>query len=213
MENAGEGESDATTLRYYRSPDATITTSDAQEGTDDVAVLSASATSEESISLTAPSSPGVYYYGACVEAVADESDTTNNCSTFVQITVREPPAAGKPDLVIPAVLAGSTVAGFPAGGSFQLSAVVTNYGDGASEATKLRYYRSTDATITSSDTSEGTDEVPGLAISRSSFHSVDLTAPSSPGTHYYGACVDAVPNESDTTNNCASVRVLVSEPE
>ena len=213
VENAGEGESEATTLRYYRSTDATITSSDTSEGTDDVGVLSASATSEESISLTAPS-PGTYYYGACVEAVTEESDTTNNCSTFVQVTVREPPAAGKPDLVIPAVLAGSSnVAGFPAGGSFRLSAVVQNYGDGASEATTLRYYRSTDATITSSDASEGTDAVPGLAISRSSGQFVDLTAPSSPGTYYYGACVDAVPNETDTTNNCASVWVRVSEPE
>ena len=34
VENAGERESEATTLRYYRSPNATITTSDAQEGTD-----------------------------------------------------------------------------------------------------------------------------------------------------------------------------------
>ena len=82
-------------LRYYRSTDETITSSDTSEGTDDVGVLSASATSEESISLTAPS-PGTYYYGACVEAVTDESDTTNNCSTFVRITVREPPTAGKP---------------------------------------------------------------------------------------------------------------------
>ena len=212
VKNSGDGASEATTLRYYRSTDETITSSDTSEGTDDVGVLSASATSEESISLTAPS-PGTYYYGACVEAVTDESDTTNNCSTFVRITVREPPAAGKPDLAIPAVLAGSTVAGFPAGGSFRLSAVVQNYGDGASEATTLRYYRSTDETITSSDTSEGTDAVPGLAISRSSGQFVELTAPSSPGTYYYGACVDAVPDESDTTNNCASVRVRVSELE
>ena len=211
VENSGDGAAEATTLRYYRSTDETITSSDTSEGTDDVGVLSASATSEESISLTAPS-PGTYYYGACVEAVTDESDTTNNCSTFVRIDVREPPTSGKPDLVIPAVLAGR-VAGFPAGGSFRLSAVVQNYGDGASEATTLRYYRSTDATITSSDTSEGTAAVPGLAISRSSLQSVDLTAPSSPGTYYYGACVDAVPNESDTTNNCSSVWVTVSEPE
>ena len=42
---------------------------------------------------------------------------------------------------------------------------------------------------------------------------MDLTAPSSPGTYYYGACVDAVPNESDTTNNCSSLPVTVSEPE
>ena len=212
VKNSGNEAAEATTLRYYRSTDATITSSDTSEGTDDVGVLSASATSEESISLTAPS-PGTYYYGACVEAVTDESDTTNNCSTSVRIDVREPPTAGKPDLIILGVLAGKHRGRFPAGGSFQLSAVVTNYGDGAAEATTLRYYRSTDATITSSDTSEGTDAVPGLAVSRSSFHSVDLTAPSSPGTYYYGACVDAVADESDTTNNCASVWVTVSEPE
>ena len=212
VENSGDGAAEATTLRYYRSTDETITSSDTSEGTDDVGVLSASATSEESISLTAPS-PGTYYYRACVEAVTDESDTTNNCSTFVRITVREPPTAGKPDLIIPAVLAGSTVAGFPAGGSFRLSAVVQNYGDGASEATTLRYYRSTDETITNSDVSEGTDAVPGLAVSGWSGQFVELTAPSSPGTYYYRACVDAVPNESDTTNNCASVWVRVSEPE
>ena len=212
VKNSGNEAAEATTLRYYRSTDATITSSDTSEGTDDVGVLSASATSEESISLTAPS-PGTYYYGACVEAVTDESDTTNNCSTSVRIDVREPPTSGKPDLIILGVLAGKHRGRFPAGGSFQLSAVVTNYGDGASEATTLRYYRSTDATITSSDTSEGTDAVPGLAISRSSGQSVDLTAPSSPGTYYYGACVDAVADESDTTNNCASVWVRVSEPE
>ena len=52
-------------------------------------MLSASGTSEQSISLTAPSSPATYYYGACVDA-ADESDTTNNCSDSVQVTVSEP---------------------------------------------------------------------------------------------------------------------------
>ena len=90
VSNAGAGESPATTLTYYQSTDATITTSDASVGTDDVDVLSASGTSEESISLTAPESPATYYYGACVDAVADESDTTNNCSDSVPVTVPEP---------------------------------------------------------------------------------------------------------------------------
>ena len=30
--------------------------------------------------MTAPSTAGTYYYGACVDAVAGESDTTDNCS-------------------------------------------------------------------------------------------------------------------------------------
>ena len=175
VENEGEGESEATTLRYYRSPNATITTADAQEGTDDVAVLSASATSEESISLTAPSSPGVYYYGACVEAVADESDTTNNCSISVRVTVPKPPTPGKPDLIVSGVwtTTSTLVPGFLPGADFRLWAVVKNSGDGAAEATTLRYYRSTDATITTADAEEGTDDVGVLSASATS-EEVDL---------------------------------------
>ena len=80
VRNDGDGSAAATTLRYYRSTDATITTADTQVGTDAVAQLAASGTSSESVSLTAPSTTGTYYYGACVDAVTDESDTTNNCS-------------------------------------------------------------------------------------------------------------------------------------
>ncbi len=46
--------------------------------------------SGEDIALTLPSSVGTYYYGACVEVVAGELDTTNNCSGSVAITVQQP---------------------------------------------------------------------------------------------------------------------------
>ena len=39
------------------------------------------------IRLTAPSTVGTYYYGACVDAVPGESDTANNCSSAVPVTV------------------------------------------------------------------------------------------------------------------------------
>ena len=98
-----------------------------------------------------------------------------------------------------------------AGESFTLSATVKNEGGGAAAAT-LRYYRSTDATIATSDTQVGTDAVAGLAAAGSN-QSVDLTAPATSGTYYYGACVDTVTGESDTTNNCSSsVTVTVPEP-
>ena len=87
VRNRGNGSSGSTTLRYYRSTDSTITTGDTEVGTDSVGGLSAAGSGDESISLTAPSSPGVYYYGACVEAVTGESDTTNNCSPAVVVTV------------------------------------------------------------------------------------------------------------------------------
>ena len=87
VHNQGAGQSAATTLRYYRSTDATITTGDTEVGTDAVSALAASSTSNQSISLTAPSIAGTYYYGACVETVSGESGTGNNCSSAVRVTV------------------------------------------------------------------------------------------------------------------------------
>ena len=207
VSNAGDGGSVATTLRYYRSTDATITTSDTAVGTDAVGVLGASGTSVQSISLAAPATAGAYYYGACVDAVADESDTTNNCSGSVTVDVEAPKY---PDLEVGTPTVSDTSP--ETGGSFTLSGTVSNAGDGGSVATTLRYYRSTDATISSSDTQVGTDAVWALAASGTSAESISLTAPSTAGTYYYGACVDAVTDESDTTDNCSSsvtVTVLV----
>ena len=210
VSNEGEGESAATTLRYYRSTDATITRSDTALGTAAIAGLAGSGSNSQSVELTAPSSPGTYYFGACVDPVTDESDTTNNCSDSVPVTVPVPEPK-RPDLVVTSPRVSDS--GPAAGAQFTLSATVRNDGEGTAAATTLRYYRSTDATITRSDTALETVAIAGLAGSGSSSQSVELTAPSSPGTYYYGACVDPVTDESDTTNNCStSVRVDVPEP-
>ena len=211
VRNAGDGESAATTLRFYQSTDETITTADAEAGTAAVGGLAASATSSESISLTAPSTAGTYYYGACVDAVTDESDTANNCAAGVQVTVPEPTPTTAPDLEVgaPTVNDNSPATGAP----FTLSATVRNAGDGESAATTLRFYQSTDETITTADAEAGTAAVGGLAASATSSESISLTAPSTAGTYYYGACVDAVTDESNTANNCAAgVQVTVPEP-
>ena len=90
VHNQGDEQAAATMLHYYRSNNATITASDTEVGTDAIGTLDASATSEASIALTAPTgiSPEVgIYYGACVASVSGESNTDNNCSTAVRITV------------------------------------------------------------------------------------------------------------------------------
>ena len=168
--------------------------------------LNASATSAESIGVTAPSTAGTYYYGACVDSVTDESDDTNNCSVAVTVTVGAAPA---PDLVVdtPTVSESSPAAG----DRFTLNATVRNQGNGESGSTTLRYYQSTDSTITTGDTSAGTDSVSRLNASATSAESIGVTAPSTAGTYYYGACVDSVTDESDDTNNC-SVAVPVTVP-
>ena len=144
------------------------------------------------------------------------------CAAFASCTAMGPSdelgagtsdvGTGSPDLMVAS--AAVSYDGPAVGVSFTLSATVQNAGDGGSESTTLRYYRSTDAEISSSDTDLGTDAVAELAASATSSQSVSLTAPTTAGTYYYGVCVDAVEGESDTANNCsASVQITVPEPE
>ena len=86
VQNQGDAPAAATTLHYYRSNKATITASDTKVGSDAIDSLDASATSAASISLTAPSTPGTYYYGACVERKSGER-ARNNCSTGIRVIV------------------------------------------------------------------------------------------------------------------------------
>ena len=88
--------------------------------------LGASASGAESISLTAPSTPGTYYYGACVGPVSDEPDTTNNCSSAVAVAVGAAPA---PDLVVDTPTVDTSAPA--AGARFTLNATVRNQGSGS----------------------------------------------------------------------------------
>ena len=194
VRNQGTGQSAATTLRYYRSSNRTISTQDTQVGTDPVGALGGSRTSPESIRLTASSSAGTWYYGACVAILSDESDTRNNCSTGIRVTVE----TATPDLIVSSASVNDST--LTPGQSFTLNATVRNEGIGGSASTTLRYFRSTDATISTGDKEVGTDAVGALVVSGSSAESISLTAPSSEGTYYYGACVDNVSSESNTDN-------------
>ena len=159
-------------LHYYRSADSTISTSDTEVGTDFVSRLTGGASGLESIRLTAPVSPGTYYYGACVEPVSGESDTGNNCSAGVPLAVEM--GAG-PDLVVesPEVSSNTVVPE----ASFTLSATVRNQGAGRSDSTTLRYYRSPDSTISTSDTEVGTDFVSRLTGGASGLESIRPDGP------------------------------------
>ena len=193
------------TLRYYRSSDATITSADTEVGTaDSISALAASATESET-ATDSPGTAGTYYYGACVVAAGD-SDTSNNCSTGVQVVV----TPREFDL---SVTAFSVSDSSPlTNESIRLSATVTNASSAtvSSPAATLRYYRSTDATITSADTEVGTaDSISALAASATESETA-TDSPSTAGTYYYGACIVAT-GDSDTSNNCsAGVQVVVA---
>ena len=90
LRNSGTGESAATTLRYYRSTDDVISTADTQLGRANRNPLAPNATLRRYLLVTAPTTPGTYHYGVCVDSVTDESDTANNCSQAVSVTVTRP---------------------------------------------------------------------------------------------------------------------------
>ncbi len=198
--NAGDGASEATRLRYYRSTDSTITSSDTEQGSESVGALAAAGRSDHAGGMTAPSEAGTYYYGACVDSVTNESDTTDNCSSAHLLIMSEP----APDLVVIGIDATDNIV---TGGSFRVGVTVTNQGDAQSAATTLRWKKEVDGTTTEI----GTSAQRALTRPQGSFKTIRLTAPSTPGTSYYWACVDSVAGESDTTNNCSgSVTVTVT---
>ena len=204
LDNVGAGESESTTLRFYRSTDSTVTTSDTEVATAEVSSLDAGETNQSYwVTITAPSTEGTYYYGACVDEVAGESSTTNNCSLSPEAI---PVPLPRPDLV----------AGMPSidnqspgpGATFLLTSRARNVGDWQSGPSTLRVYHSTDATITTSDTEVAAVGVEALDEDASDWETFTVTAPPIAGTHYYGACVDSVSGESDTTNNCSSMMTI-----
>ena len=298
VRNQGIGPAPATTLRGYRSANANISDVDTEVGAVSIGSLAPGATQAVELRGAAPVMAGTYYYGICVDDVTNESNTVNNCSTGVALTVenRAPSAVGTilpqtlsetdtsvavdvaayftdPNntmLIYTAVSANTAVVSTRVRGSevtltpinagsamvtvtasdgaftatqtvsvsvvktetkvsdlrvdsvsvdkntvapdetFQLSAVIKNQGEAASIATPLRYYLSTDTTISDTDTQVYATILPMVAASANGEPSVELTAPNTPGTYYYGVCIDAVEGESDTTNNCStSVAITV----
>ena len=141
-------------------------------GTAPVGALSPSDTSALSISLASPTTAGTYYYGACVDAVAGESDATNNCSTSVQVDVSEPQSGQgdpqtpqrRPDIAPLGVFLRSGTLDVSPGRSFTFRSWVRNHGDAESAATTLGFYRSVKRGIEPTDTLVGSVSVEPLAL-------------------------------------------------
>ena len=122
-------------------------------------------------------------------------------------TVEPTPPPSSPDLIVESPSVSDST--LTPGQSFTLSATARNQGAGAAAATTLRYYRSTNRTISMQDTQVDSDAVSSLAAaSGASAESISLTAPSSEGAYYYGACVATVTGESNTRNNCSGSSVV-----
>ena len=129
VRNSGIVNSSQSTLRYYRSTDNIISTSDTQLATNPVSSLSAGSSSNESASVTGHSS-GTMFYGACVDSVSSESNTANNCSNAVAVAI-----GAAPDLVIPSFITSLTT--INPDGTIDLAVTIRNSGNGASNLDHL----------------------------------------------------------------------------
>ena len=201
VENAGTVQASPTSIRWLRSDSSTIVATDTRQGSTSIDRLSGGEYVSERFPFTAPSQNGVYYFGACVDEVAGETNTRNNCGSSVvrinvgnlQISVGE----GRFDNVAP-------------DSTFTVNAVVQYIGSGQSSPARLRWYRSSDAIIQSTDTELGNDSIPALISGVSSSESFQFTAPSASGTYYYGACLDQASRVNVRVPSCASETVRVT---
>lgn len=95
------------------------------------------------------------------------------------------------------------------GATLQLNANVNNGGNATSAASTLRFYRSADNLITSSDTQLGTSAIPALIAGGNTGRGYLTQDTGTAGTWYFGACLDVVPNDPPS-NNCTPSPVAIS---
>ena len=200
--NQGVGQSATTTLRFYESVDRRFRGED-EVGRVSVSALASNISSTESIRLVAPSEPGTYYYRVHVDEVANEAVTSNNWSGYIVAFVEAP-------LIIESLQPSKFALG--PGERFTLTATIKNDGDTASTRTVVEYYLSDDDSITSRDTTLGTDTVSAIAAGRTSQVSRSLTAPNTAGNYYYGVCVgDGISSDTCSVIEITVVAVLIDE--
>ena len=183
-----------------------------------------------------PTTPGTYYYYACVNAVQGEQDTQNNCSqTPATVTVQQetevppveepeetPEPTTKPDLTVTDTVS-LPLATTQSGDTVTIQAKITNIGDGTAEASRVRVYRHTTKTnnprqggARETNTATTSSLSPTAAVSITSTHQAPTVSATT--RYYYYVCVDTVSNEQDTANNCSptpaevAVRVKPEDP-
>lgn len=206
IRNEGDAPSPRATVEVFVSSNPTISTSDRGFGTHSLRALAAGEEHRANRSITtSASNSGTAYYGYCVGPVPGESNTQDNCSPPIEVTFETSAGA---DLEFSGMSPRTVVV--TSGTSFQLRTTLLNSGSARAAATKIRLFLSDNSTISTSDRQLGDpDDIRSLDASERA----DLTSTirlTGRGSGYLGFCVDAVPGESDTTNNCSeSARLTV----
>ena len=97
------------------------------------------------------------------------------------------------------------------GGALKLNTTIKNAGNAISSSSFVRFYRSSNAIISSSDTLLGTSPISALSAGSSTNRQLTTSNTGTPGTWYFGACVDVIPHDPAGNNCSAGSAVTVTD--
>ena len=160
---------------------------------------------EATVTLSTLTPDTTYTFYAVLQDTAGNT-SARSAKLEIPTAASAPPA---PDFTVavetttPSVVISTTVS---------LSARVTNSGTADAINTTLKWYRSSDVTIDVGDaTIDSVVTINALAAKATQENiTLNVTAPATPGTVYYGACVTAISGEATAANNCHSVAITVT---
>ncbi|MBI3620738.1 MAG: SBBP repeat-containing protein [Nitrospirae bacterium] len=201
------------TVGLYLSTDNLITTADRLLTAVAMTPLMPGDSKSSTATVTIPSNvpAGVYYLGVIADPANGviETDDTNNALAGSQITV----TAGASDLVMTAL---SGPASGTAGGAITLSSTVANQGTGSpTRDFAVRFYLSTDASITQADIGLGNRTVGPLSAGGTNSGTTVVLIPAGlpPGAYYLGAIADPalqVPEGNEGNNVYAGSTITIA---
>jgi len=190
--NQGSGDAESTTLRYYVSTNTNISTSDTELGVKNLGTLASGDIGFETIIALAPDTDRRYWVGACIDAVTDEINLLNQCSAGVEIRVA---TAEQPDLTTSIMVDDKYAV---PGQTVKLLATITNSGRAVSDTTTIRFYQHTNRDVYSPEYEFAEATVDPISAGAMVRKILSVTMPTDVSSGYYfGACVDAVTNESN----------------
>ncbi|NET56476.1 MAG: hypothetical protein F6K47_09985 [Symploca sp. SIO2E6] len=183
VKNQGSATATSSYLKYYLSTDTSLSSSDTYLGQDYVRRLRSGRSSYEShyARLSSSLQSGNYYllWQADSTGRVAEGNESNNVG-YRSINITDAP---KPDLVVQSQSAPTSA---QAGSTIRLTGYVKNQGSATATSSYLKYYLSTDTSLSSNDTYLGQDYVRRLSSGRSSYesHYAKLSSTLRSGNYY-----------------------------